>query len=103
MQEGTGTAPAPEARDVAAWSEPPDRSLAEATQLMLAYELELEAKGYTTPLARAAVERARQMALYRVKSVRPELRTMAFLDTLQAELRSVEDWCKAEQSIGERR
>lgn len=72
--------------------------LEEVIELMVATELELEAKGYPEKLTRNAVERARGIAEYKTSEVRPSLRTVVFRDIIEGELRMAEVWAARQQS-----
>jgi hypothetical protein len=67
--------------------------------MIAATQLELEAKGYTPPLVRAAVERARGTAEYKAQHISADIQGRAFLDILRYELTKTEDWVIAEQNI----
>lgn len=72
-------------------------TLVELAQLMAMRQLELEAKGITPMLARAAVNRAWGSAQHRVKGIRPELIDMALHDVFLDELRKAEEWTRQER------
>jgi hypothetical protein len=68
---------------------------------MAAKEVELEAKGYTSGIARAAVSRARGAAEKMTAVVRPEIQPMAFLDILRSELAAADEWAARTHSQSE--
>ena len=70
--------------------------LERAAALMASKQLELETKGYSPRLARAAVDRARGSAEQKTMPVSQAIREQAFLDILTAELRQAEGWCSRE-------
>lgn len=70
------------------------QTLEEATKVMASAEMELEAKGLPSALARIAVSRAQNIAQHRVSAVSLEIRPQAFLDTLRVELVESEEWAQ---------
>jgi len=71
--------------------------LDDATRLLAVVELELETKGYHTPLVKAALARARGMAQCKARPISPNIRDKAFYDLLVDELRDVETWIHQQQ------
>lgn len=66
--------------------------LDDATALAERTRVELEAKGYSPPLARAAVERARKTAFQRSQPISVDIRERAYYDLVVYELQHAEEW-----------
>lgn len=80
---------------------PANSPLSEGARRLMMVQLEIEAKGYTPGLARAAVQRAWGSAEYKTRDISGPIREQAFLDILTAELRRAETWVQQEMKNAE--
>jgi hypothetical protein len=71
--------------------------LIQAALLLSKLQLQLEQAGYTRRLVKAAIDRARGSAQYKVRAIRPSIQSEAFYDVLLGEVQNLETWIGQER------